>query len=77
MVELILGALIPSKVNSLEKSGVLKAVGEKSTIKLGKNSLKGTSKDLVIRVSSKADKKAVKKQLKKAGNPKAKVKIME
>ncbi len=45
----------------------------KSFIKLGKNSLKGTSKKLVISVSSKAEKKALKKQLKKAGNKKAKV----
>ena len=35
------------------------------------------SRKLVITVTSKADKKAVKKQLKKAGNKKAKVKIIE
>lgn len=47
----------------------------KSKIKLRKNCLKGTSKKLKIYVRTKADKKAVKKQLKKAGNRFAKVKI--
>lgn len=40
-----------------------------------KKSLKGTSKKLKIYVATKADQKAVKKQLKKAGNKKAKVKV--
>ncbi len=49
----------------------------KSNIKLMKNSLKGTNKKLKIFVKTKADQKAVKKQLKKAGNKKAKVKVMK
>ena len=48
-----------------------------SSIVLGKNCLKGTSRKLVITVANKADKKAVKKQLKKAGNKKAKVVVAE
>ena len=49
--------------------------GDAGKIVLGKNCLKGTSKKLIIGVETKADKKAVKKQLKKAGNKKAKVKV--
>ena len=47
------------------------------SITLGKNCLKGTSKKLVIEVPDKKTKKDIKKQLKKAGNPKAKVKIVK
>jgi hypothetical protein len=59
------------KANSANEYRVL--AKSKGFIKLGKNSLKGTSKELVISVSSKAEKKALRKQLKKAGNKKAKV----
>jgi hypothetical protein len=73
LAELVFGALSPSKA----QTGAIEATGKKSTIVFGKNALKWTSKNLVIRVSTKADKKAVKKQLKKAGNTKAKVKVIK
>ncbi len=50
---------------------------KKSKISFGKNSLKKTSKKLTILVKSKTDQKAVKKQLKKAGAKKAKVKVQK
>ena len=43
--------------------------------KLKKNCLKVTNKNLVITVSTKSEKKKIEKQLKKAGNPNAKVKV--
>ena len=43
--------------------------------KLKKNCLKDTNKNLVITVTTKAEKKKLEKQLKKAGNPTAKVKV--
>ena len=43
--------------------------------KLKKNCLKDTNKNLVITVKTKLEKKKIEKQLKKAGNPNAKVKV--
>ncbi len=56
-------------------SGPVRTNGKKKaySITLGKNCLKGTSKKLVIEVPDKKTKKDIKKQLKKAGNKKAKV----
>ena len=65
--------------SGITKNATSIAPGMKATssIVLGKNCLKGTSRKLVITVANKADKKAVKKQLKKAGNKKAKVVVAE
>ena len=73
-------ATLPSTVKVLNKKA-LADTGLKilyisgKNIKLKKNCLKNTNKKLVINVTSKAEKKNIKKQLKKAGNPNAKVKI--
>ena len=57
------------------QDGSVRTNGKKKaySITLGKNCLKGTSKKLVIEVPDKKTKKDIKKQLKKAGNKKAKV----
>ena len=57
------------------KDGTVLVASNGSKITLEKNCLKGTSKKLTIEVETKADKKAVKKQLKKAGNKHARVKV--
>ena len=75
--ELMLGLKGRHTVRAGENGEMNLVSSDGSEIELGKNCLKGTSKKLVITVSSKADKKAVKKQLKKAGNPKAKVKVVK
>ncbi len=67
--EIRIGTSVETKAAASQKNK------NKSKIELRKNCLKGTSKKLKIYVRTKADKKAVKKQLKKAGNRYAKVKI--
>ena len=63
--------------NSPEPTQMIASGKKKAfSITLGKNCLKGTSKKLVIKVPDKKMKKDVKKQLKKAGNKKAKVKVV-
>ncbi len=69
------GASQDMTISSNQKS--LGAGAKPYNIILGKNSLQGTNKKLVITVDSKKDKKAVKKQLKKAGAKKAKVKVQK
>ncbi len=60
---------------ALENTGLktLNLTGKNT--KLKKNCLKNTNKNLMIKVTTKAEKRNIEKQLKKAGNPKAKVKV--
>ena len=60
---------------ALENTGLKTLNIKGKNVKLKKNCLNKTSKKLVINVNSKAEKKNIEKQLKKAGNPKAKVKV--
>jgi hypothetical protein len=64
-------------VNNLKMASPKGLYEGASKIVLEKNCLKGTSKKLKIYVQNKKDKKAVSKQLKKAGNKKAKVKVQK
>ena len=63
--------------NALENTGLKTLNLPGKNIKLKKNCLRNTSKKLVINVSTKAEKKNIEKQLKKAGNTNAKVKVVK